>query len=285
MTIAYLNGEFLPLEEARISPMDRGFLFGDGIYEVIPSYNGKLVGFTPHIKRMRDGLNAVQIDHTDSDQRWRELCNELSLRNGGGNLGIYIQVSRGADTKRNHAYPVGIAPTVFAYAFEIPAAPQANRDTAKTLKVVSGLDQRWARCNIKSVALLGNVMHFQQGAASGKDEVLLFNERGEVTEGAACNAFVVKDGVIATPPLDNQILPGVTRQVLLSILQQNQSMTVQERVVTLDEAREADEIWFSSSTKEVIPVIELDGKPVGTGLPGPIWEAAQTLFSQQKYNY
>ncbi|MFK8020255.1 MAG: aminotransferase class IV [Pseudomonadales bacterium] len=285
MTIAYLNGEFLPLEEARISPMDRGFLFGDGIYEVIPSYNGKLVGFLPHINRMRDGLNAVEIAQTDSDQYWRGICEELSVRNGGGNLGIYIQVSRGADTKRHHAYPIGIAPTVFAYAFEIPAEPEAKRDTAKTLKVVSSLDQRWARCNIKSVALLGNVMHFQQGSASGKDEVLLFNERDEVTEGAACNVFVVKGGVIATPPLDNQILPGVTRQILLSILKQSQSIAVQERVVTLDEAREADEIWFSSSTKEVIPVVELDGDPVGDGAPGPIWEAAQTLFSQQKYDY
>ncbi len=284
-SIAYLNGEFMPLSEARISPMDRGFLFGDGIYEVVPSYHGRLVGFSPHIQRMQDGLSAIEIDLATSEQEWRQICEQLTEKNGNKNLGIYLQVSRGADSKRNHAYPVGITPTVFGFTFEIPPEPTADRDTAKTLKVVSNLDKRWQRCNIKSVALLGNVMHYQQGNSSGKDEVLLYNASGEVTEGAACNVYIVKEGKVITPSLDYQKLPGITRFMLLDILRKDGSIDVEERVVSLEEARTADEIWFSSSTKEVIPVVELDGVAVGDGRPGVIWQQAQTLFSQHKYDY
>ncbi len=285
MTIAFLNGDYLPLEEARISPMDRGFLFGDGIYEVIPSYGGRLVGFAPHIERMHDGMNAIEILSPHSNQQWREICETLAQRNGAGNLGIYLQVSRGADTKRHHAYPTGITPTVFGFTFDIPAEPTADRSSAKTLKVASGEDKRWQRCNIKSVALLGNVMHFQQGAADGKDEILLYNKAHNVTEGAACNVFIVKDGTVITPPLDHQILPGITRHIALDILHKYSDIPVEERSVSMEEARHADEIWFSSSTKELIAVVELDGSPVGDGRPGPVWEQAQTLFTEHKYDY
>lgn len=285
MTIAYLNGDYLPLEEARISPMDRGFLFGDGIYEVIPSYDGKLVGFAMHLDRLHSGLSEVEIELNMSETHWRDVCETLIDRNGGGNLALYIQVSRGADVKRHHAYPKGIEPTVFAYGFEIPPSPVADRESAHTLKIVSNHDKRWARCNIKSVALLGNIMHYQQGNKLGKDEVLLFNDQEEVTEGAASNVFIVKDGTVATPPLDHQVLPGITRQIILSILNAEQALPVEERVVTLEEAQNADEIWFTSSTKEVIAVTELDGKPVGDGSPGPAWQIAQSLFSEQKYNF
>ncbi len=284
-SIAYLNGEFLPLSQARISPMDRGFLFGDGIYEVIPSYHGKLVGFRPHIQRMQNGLSAIEIELPISEQEWRAICERLTQENGNANLGIYLQVSRGADNKRNHAYPIGITPTVFGFTFDIPAEPEANIETARTLKVVSGEDKRWQRCNIKSVALLGNVMHYQQGNASGKDEVLLYNSAGEVTEGAACNVYIVKNGTVFTPSLDYQKLPGITRYMLLDILGKYGDIPVEERIVTLEEAKIADEIWFSSSTKEVIPVVELDGVTVGDGRPGPVWLQAQTLFSQHKYDY
>ena len=127
MTIAYLNGDFLPLEEARISPMDRGFLFGDGIYEVVPSYGGRMVGFGPHIERMKNGLSAIGIRHDWNEEQWRQLCDQLMQENGSGDLGIYLHVSRGADSKRNHAYPDGVEPTVFGYTFEIPPAPVADR--------------------------------------------------------------------------------------------------------------------------------------------------------------
>jgi D-alanine transaminase len=285
MTIAYLNGEYMPLEEARISPMDRGFLFGDGIYEVIPSYDGRMVGFGPHISRMQNGLAAIEIKLGWNDQQWRELCVSLLEKNGNGNLGIYLHVTRGADTKRNHAYPEGVEPTVFAYAFEIPPPPVPERDKIKPYTCATGSDMRWDRCNIKSISLLGNVMHYQQGHIKGDGEILLYNEHNELTECGACNAYIVKDGVVATPPLDNQILPGITRLVLLGVLQADGSIPVEERVITMDEVWDADEVWISSSSKEVMPVVKLDGKPVGDGKPGPVWEKAAKLYSAGKYNF
>ena len=285
MTIAYLNGEYMPLEEARISPMDRGFLFGDGIYEVIPSYGGRMVGFGPHISRMQNGLAAIEIKLGWNDQQWHELCVSLLEKNGNGDLGIYLHVTRGADTKRNLAYPEGVEPTVFAYAFEIPPPPVPERDKIKPYTCATGSDMRWDRCNIKSISLLGNVMHYQQGHSKGDGEILLYNENNELTECGACNAYIVKNGVVATPPLDNQILPGITRLVLLGVLQADGSIPVEERVITMDEVWNADEVWISSSSKEVVPVVKLDGKPVGDGKPGPVWEKAAKLYSAGKYDF
>ncbi|MDH3536779.1 MAG: aminotransferase class IV [Gammaproteobacteria bacterium] len=285
MTIAYLNGEYLPLEEARISPMDRGFLFGDGIYEVIPSYGGKMVGFGPHIARMRDGLAAIEIDTGWDEGQWRELCATLIEKNGNGNLGVYLHVTRGADSKRHHAYPEGIRPTIFGYAFEIPPPPIPERDKIKPYTCSTGQDMRWDRCHIKSISLLGNVMHFQQGHSRGDGEILLFNDANELTECGACNAYIVNKGVVATPPLDNQILPGITRQLLLEVLRADGSIPVEERIVTRNDVLDADEIWISSSSKEVVPVVQLDGRPVGDGKPGPVWEKAAKLYSAGKYDF
>jgi len=285
MTIAYLNGDYLPLEEARISPMDRGFLFGDGIYEVIPSYGGKMVGFGPHIARLQDGLAAIEISLDWSREHWREVCDALIEKNGSGNLGVYLHVTRGNENRRNHAYPHGIQPTVFGYAFEIPPPPIPERDKIHPYTCSTGQDMRWNRCNIKSTSLLGNVLHYNQGHRHGDGEIILFNAAGELTECGACNAYVVKDGVVATPPLDHQILPGITRQILLKILRADGSIPVEERVVTRDEVLAADEIWISSSSKEVVPVIRLDGKPVGDGKPGPVWEKAARLYSAGKFDY
>jgi D-alanine transaminase len=285
MTIAYLNGEFMPLDEARISPMDRGFLFGDGIYEVIPSYDGKMVGFGPHIARMQEGLDAIEIKLDWDEEKFRDLCQSLMEKNGNGNLGVYLHVTRGTDSKRHHAYPEGIEPTVFGYAFDIPAPPIPDRDKIHPYTCSTGDDMRWDRCNIKSISLLGNVMHYQQGHVQGDGEILLFNQDNELTECGACNAYIVKDGVVATPPLDNQILPGITRQLLLKVLAADGSIPVEERVITRDEVWNADEIWISSSSKEVVPVVKLDGKPVGDGQPGPVWEQAARLYTAGKYDF
>jgi len=285
MTIAYLNGTYMPLEEARISPMDRGFLFGDGIYEVVPSYGGRMVGFGPHISRMQDGLSAIEIHHGWSEDQWRELCTTLLEKNGNGNLGIYLHVTRGADNKRNHAYPEGIEPTVFGYAFEIPEPPVADRNLVKPYTCSTGQDLRWDRCNIKSISLLGNVLHYQQGHQKGDGEILLYNEKNELTECGACNAYIVQDGVVATPPLDNQILPGITRQLVLKVLREDGSISLQERNITMDEVWGADEVWISSSSKEIAPVIKLDGKPVGDGKVGPVWEAAAKLYQAGKFDF
>ena len=287
MTTVYLNGQFMPAAEAKISPMDRGFLFGDGIYEVIPSYNGRFVGFKPHIARMQDGLAQLSIDPGLSLADWQTLCQRLLTDNretNGENQAVYIQVSRGTDTKRNHAFPANIKATVFAYAFPIAPEPIADKSKATTFNVVTGQDLRWQRCHIKSTSLLGNVLHYQQGYASGAQEILLFDKDGNLTEGAAVNVFVIKNGVIATPPLTNKLLPGITRLLLLNILRKHSSITVEERDISEQEVFAADEIWLTSSSKEIAPVLKVNEHTVGTGEVGDVWLASQQLFSAHKYD-
>lgn len=285
MTTVYLNGDYMPMSEAKISPMDRGFLFGDGIYEVVPSYHGKLVGFGPHMERMQDGLDAIEIKLKIEESHWRDIALQLVERNEGDNLGIYFHVSRGADTKRNHAYPENITPTLYAFAFEIPPAPIPDKAAATQYKVSATEDLRWKRCNIKSTALLGNVMHYQHGHSRGHSETILYNPDGELTEAAACNVYIVKNGVVITPDLDHQKLPGITRLMALDILRKHSTIPVEERVVTVDELRDADEVWISSSSKEIAPVVEINGQPVGDGSVGDVWLAAQTLYTEHKFDY
>ncbi|MDX1733976.1 MAG: aminotransferase class IV [Halioglobus sp.] len=285
MHTVYLNGDYLPMHEAKISPMDRGFLFGDGIYEVIPSYDGRLVGFGPHLERMRNGLAALELEFELDESAWRAIATELIQRNGGGNLAVYIHISRGADSKRHHAYPLGLSPTVYAFAYEIPPPPAADKALATTYSVSTAEDMRWKRCNIKSTALLGNIMHYQHGVARGDAETILYNADREITEAAACNVYVVKDGVVATPPLDHQILPGITRQLVLEILRRDGTIPIEERVVMLDELFNADEVWLSSSSKDIAPVVQIDGKPVADGKVGDVWLAAQTLYRAHKFDF
>ena len=286
MSTVFLNGDYMPIEEAKISPLDRGFLFGDGIYEVIPSYFGKMVGFQAHIDRMNDGLKAIGIELNWDDNQWLALCDKLSSSNGGGPLGLYLHVSRGTDTKRFHAFPTNVSPTVFAMAFEIPVPKTPCLDTVGNgYALTSTEDLRWKRCHIKSTSLLGNVLHFQEGFDAGSQETLLFNNKNELTEASASNIFIVKDGIIATPIQDNQILPGVTRRLIIDILTKDGTLTVQERIVTLDEVRAADEIWITSSSKEIAPVTKLDGVAVGTGKVGEIWLKASTLYTENKFSY
>jgi D-alanine transaminase len=285
MSTVYLNGSYLPLCEAHISPLDRGFLFGDGIYEVIPSYNGRLVGFGPHLARMQDGLDAIEINFQLDPEEWREVAAQLIDRNGGGNLALYLHVSRGADIKRDHAYPEGITPTIFAYAYEIPPAPVPDKDKANPYTVVTAEDLRWQRCNIKSTSLLGNVLHYQRGQAEGHNETILYNQQRELTEAAACNVYLVKNEIVSTPMLDEQKLPGVTRRILLEILRHKSNYAVEERVVTLDELYNADEVWLSSSSKDIIPVVAVDNRPVADGCIGDVWLAAQTLYTAHKFDF
>ncbi len=285
MNQVYLNGEFLPAEQAKISPMDRGFLFGDGVYEVIPSYQGKMVGFEPHINRLNNGLKELKIPLSTQLQDWRTLCEKLLSLNGSGNLGIYIQISRGADTKRSHAYPQGISPTVFAFAFEIPAAPVADINNAKTAKVITTTDRRWQRCHIKSTSLLGNVMHYQQGIESDANETLLFDQSDNLTEASSSNVFIVKNSHIVTPPLSNALLPGITRQLILDILKRHSEFRVSEAQISKNDVLNADEVWLSSSSKEIMPVVQVDEKLINNGTPGEIWQQAQELYSTHKFDY
>lgn len=284
MTTAYLNGCFLPLEEARISPMDRGFLFGDGIYEVIPSYDRNMVGFERHMDRLAAGLAAIAIDNPFSTEQWRHMLSELLDANPWSDAAVYLQVTRGAAPMRSHRYPSDCQPTIFAYPFAITSRNGGDASTVVCYSAVTGTDQRWQRCHIKSVALLGNVLHMMEGADRGADEILLFNDANELTEAAACNVFVVIDGQVLTPPLDQQKLPGITRNMLIDILHTYGDIPFAEHVVTRDQVARAEEIWLTSSTKEVVPVTQLDGNKVGSGQPGPYWQKAQSLFDRYRFN-
>ncbi|MDA8866585.1 D-amino acid aminotransferase [Porticoccaceae bacterium] len=285
MNIAYLNGKYLPIEQAKISPLDRGFLFGDGVYEVVPSYSGKLVGFKPHLQRMNQGLEAIGIKTGWPEKQWLDLCLKLIQDNGAGNIGIYIQISRGTYESRAHRFPEVVTPTIFAFCFEIASPPVADKSRVKTYTVSTARDIRWDRRDIKSTSLLGNVLHYQQGVEQGNQETLLYNDRNELTEASSCNAFIVKNGTVITPPLDHQKLPGITRQILLDILLKDGQIPVEERAVSMQDVAEADEVWITSSSREIAPVVAIDSVPVGNGQVGDVWLAAQTLFCANRFNY
>jgi D-alanine transaminase len=285
MNTVFLNGVYQPKEEATISPMDRGFLFGDSVYELVPSYDGRMVGFAPHIRRMNAGIAATGIKLRWGEDDWRRVCEELASRNGGGNLGIYLQVSRGTDTTRFHAFPDGVEPTVFGFALAIDKPQVADKKLANIGRLATAQDYRWSRCDIKSTSMLGNVMLFQHGYGNGMSETLLFNANDELTEASAANAYIVSNGKVITPPLSQHILAGVTRHILLSILREDGSIAVEERAVTREEVLQADEVWITSSTKEITPVVEIDGKAVGDGEVGDVWLAAQALYSSGKFDF
>nr|WP_136252352.1 aminotransferase class IV [Ningiella ruwaisensis] len=278
-----LNGKFVEEQDAKISPMDRGFLFGDGIYEVIPCYAQKPVGLKLHLARMNNGLSEIGIRYRADLDEWQDNISQLLKQFDSPDMGIYIHISRGADIKRFHAYPDNISPTVFAYAFNIAPSQILDREKARSFSVTSAQDLRWQRCHIKSTSLLGNVMHFQQGQDAGTDEVILYNDKKEITEAAACNVFIVKDDVIYTPPLDNQKLPGITRRIILDALEKAGGFDVREQIVPLSALNDCDELWITSSSKEIGPVTKIDGRVLGDGKPGPMWLAAQQAYNAYKF--
>jgi D-alanine transaminase len=284
MNKVYLNGDFVNANEAKISPMDRGFLFGDGIYEVIPTYSGKPVGLHLHLERMRAGLKSVGIKYDIDADAWSTIVTELISQKDSASQGVYIHVSRGTDVKRFHAYPDNISPTVFAYAFDTPSSQNPDSKTVKGFNVTTGQDLRWQRCHIKSTSLLGNVMHFQQGQDAGVDEIILYNDRNEITEAAACNVFIVKENEIITPPLDNQLLPGITRRIAIDAINKYTNYIVRESVVLLEDLLNADEVWLTSSSKEIGPVLSIDGKAVGDGNRGAVWAKAQAAYNRHKFS-
>ncbi|MFT6266374.1 MAG: D-alanine transaminase [Oleiphilaceae bacterium] len=224
---------------------------------------GKTLGFDLHIARLNKNLKEIAIRRDFVHRLWSEIADTLIARNGSKNLGIYLHVSRGTDPKRLHAYPKNIAPTIFA--FEIAAQKLVDKSQVIGLKVITEQDQRWRRCQIKSTSLLGNLMHYQQGQSAGVDETILFNNANELTEASACNVFIIKNNVLITPPIDHQLLGGITRYMLLDTIRKEAFFDVQERPVDMSEVRKAGEIWLTSSSKEIAPVIELDKQAVGDG--------------------
>ena len=275
---AYLNGAYLPLAEARISPLDRGFLFGDGAYEVVPVYSRRPFRLDEHLRRLQTSLDGIRLTNPHRVEEWRSIILRIIDEAGFDDQTVYIQVTRGADTKRDQAFPKGVAPTVFL--FTAPLISPTPEQRVAGVAAITAADIRWARCDLKSVALLANVLLRQQAVENECVETIMLRD-GCMTEGAASNIFLVRNGVILTPPKDTRILPGITYDVVLELAARH-GMAHQIRDVTEAELRTADELWMTSSTKEVLAITTLDGKPVGhgalAGTPGPVTRRMHALY-------
>lgn len=272
----YLNGEFLPADEARISVLDRGFIFGDGVYEVIPVYGGHLFRLQHHLQRLDNSLEGIRLANPLDHRQWQAILERLIGENGGGNQSLYLQVTRGV-ARRDHGFPPDTEPTVFAMSNPVDPVPQHLREGVVAVTVE---DFRWKLCHIKAIALLPNILLRQQALDAGAAEALMLRD-GFVTEGAASNVFIVRDGVVQTPPKSNLLLPGVTRDLVVELCLAN-GVPCQQSAISEAQLREADEIWLTSSTKEIIPVIRLDEQPVGSGRPGQVWQRLIALYQQYK---
>lgn len=274
MTIAYLDGEFRQLEDIWISPLDRGFLFADGVYEVIPAYAGRLLRANAHLDRLGRSLAGVRIEEPLDRAGWNALVDGIVERNGGGRQAVYLQVTRGA-APRDHAFPGSVSPTLFAMTRKIDEDSETS-----PLHAVTRPDIRWTRCDIKSVALLPNVLMRQEAQDASASEAILIRD-GMLTEGTATNVFVVQGDGVRTPPKSPHILGGITRDLLIELMHAA-DIDCREEPVTEGELRAATEIWVTSSTKEVASVVRLDGGAVGEGAPGPFWKQVHGLFQDYK---
>lgn len=275
---AYLNGQFLPLADARISPLDRGFLYADGGYEVIPVYSRHPFRIDEHLRRLQHSLDGIRLPNPHSDAEWKAIIGRLVAETSFADQTVYIQITRGADIKRDACFPRGVAPTVFLFTAPLvgPTAEQREQGVA----AVTAPDIRWGRCDLKTVALLPNVLARQFAEDAGCAETIMFRD-GCLTEGSSTNVFAVRDGVILFPPQDNLILPGITCNVVLELAAMHK-VPLEVRPVCEAEVRNADELWLTSSAKEVLAVVTLDGRPVGkgeyAGKPGPVTRRMHTWF-------
>ena len=276
MSLCYLNGQFEPIETARISPLDRGFLFGDGAYELIPVYSRRPFRQAEHLKRLQHTLEGIQLANPLTFEAWESAIARLIEEAPFEDQSVYIQVTRGADTKRDHAFPHRVEPTVFM--FSSPLVNPSAEQRARGVACITTLDTRWLRCDLKVLALLPNVLLRQQAVDAGCAEAILLRD-GYLTEGAASNIFVCKNGVLLAPPKGHRMLPGITYDVVLE-LAKDKGMPHEVREISERELRTADEIWVTSSTREVMPCTQLDDQPVGAGRqagqPGPM---AQQMYA------
>jgi D-alanine transaminase len=264
LPVCLLNGNFLPLEQARISPLDRAFLFGDAVYEVVPVYGSRPFRLREHLQRLDRSLEGIRMAPVMSHDAWAKLLLDLVSRNDAREAYLYLQVTRGAENGRNHAWPPDLQPTIFAYCTELQ--PLAAGVLERGVAAVTAEELRWARRDIKSTALLGNVLLKKLANDAGAFETIML-ENGELTEGSSTTVHVVKDGVICTPPNGRQILPGTTREVVTE-LAARLNLTTRSVRVSAAELRSADEIWLAFATRGLLPVTTLDAKPVGSGRPG-----------------
>jgi D-alanine transaminase len=275
--MVFLNGKFLPIEEAKIPVLDRGFIFGDGVYELVPVYSRVPFRLDEHMSRLERSLSETRIRNPYSRAQWREIIFKLIDGQPFDDQGVYFQVTRGV-AKRDHAFPKNVEPTVFMMSNPLVNPPKEQVE--KGGSAVSAKDHRWLRCDIKSISLIGNCLLRQLSAESGGAETILFRD-GKLTEASASNVFIVKRGRIESPAKGNLILPGITYDVVMELARAN-GLPLEFREVTEAEVRDADEIWVTSSSKEVFPIVELDGRKVGDGRPGPVFHRMYQLYQEFK---
>ncbi len=274
-SIVYLNGDYIRLGDANVSVLDRGFIFGDGIYDVVPAYNGKPFRMEGHLARLERSLASIGIQTNKSRADWAALVLDLLRRSGKGDCMVYIQVTRGV-AKREHAFPANTAPTIFCMVSPFTRPDEQARNHG--LSAIGIPDIRWLRCEIKSISLLGNVLAKQQAVEAGVDDVLQFRD-GFLSEGSACNIWVAKDGVLLAPPRDNLILEGI-RYGLLEELARDAGISFTARPISSAQVDAADELMLTSATKELLPITTYDGKPVGTGKPGAVYRALRAGYDR-----
>jgi D-alanine transaminase len=276
MTV-YLNGKFLPLDEAKISVLDRGFIYGDGVYEVIPVYQRQPYRLQPHLARLQYSLDGIRLANPQREAEWEAIIRDLIAMQPFDDQGVYLQVTRGA-AKRDHAFPPGATPTVFMMSNPLPVLSREQIEGG--VAVVTAADERWLRCDLKTISLLGNVLARQFAVDHGAVETVMFRN-GHLSEASASNVLIVKGGTIVAPPKDHLILPGITYDAALELAREG-GLPFAVRPVTKEEALTADEMWLSSSTKEVLAVTTLDGRAFGNGKPGPVYRRMYALFQESK---
>ena len=274
--VVYLNGNFLPLADAKVSVLDRGFIYGDGVYEVVPVYTRKPFRMRQHLTRLQNSLDGIRLVNPHA-QRWDALIAELIARQPFDDQAVYLQVTRGV-AKRDHSFPHGVAPTVFMMSnpLVLPTREQVEGGVA----VITAQDNRWLRCDLKTTSLVGNVLMRQLAVDHDAVETVMFRD-GRLTEASASNVLIVRDGTIIAPPKDNLILPGITYDATLEIAH-DAGVALDVRAVTHAETLGADEMWLSSSTKEVLAVTRVDDKPFAGGAPGPVFRRVWAAFQERK---
>ena len=274
MTLVYLNGDYLAAEDAKISPFDRGFLFGDGVYEVIPVFGGKPFRLAEHLDRLDYSLAQIGMENPLGRDQWQAIFARLGADVATPDQSIYLQITRGAPLQRDHRFPENTAPTVFVYAKPI-ASPSLEPQAG--IACITAPDWRWQRCDIKSTSLLGSILPSEQAASANAREAILIRD-GMAFEGASSNVFAVIDGVLRTAPKNRYLLGGITRDVVVELLAQHSDIAFSEQAFTEAELRAASEVWISSSTREILPVIVLDGVAVGSGAVGDIYKRVWALY-------
>jgi D-alanine transaminase len=273
----YLNGDFLPIEEARVPVLDRGFIFGDGVYEVIPVYSRNPFRLQEHLKRLQASLDGIRLQNPHTRAEWANLIHRLIELNEPEDQSIYLHVTRGV-AKRDHAFPKSVLPTVFMMSNPLSTAPAEQVENG--VSAITAADNRWLRCDIKAIALLPNVLLRQLAVDAGCVETVLLRDEF-VTEGAASNIFIVRSGVLLAPPKNHLMLAGITYDVVLELAAANRIRS-EVREVSEYELRTAQEVWLTSSTKEILAITRLDNRPVGNGRPGPVFQQMYRLYQEYK---